>query len=127
MTARSELPSGGTLLVPDVLAQPTEVTVFRGVRTPHVIDAVPTLSATVHHLNAVVTTRHRQAAAVPALPNPGAVADQIRAAVAVCISNGTAAHPDAGLLIGNGFDGPAAARYSVIHPRRTRRCVNQTR
>jgi hypothetical protein len=63
------------------------------------------LSATVHHLNTVLVTRHRQAAAAPALPTPAAVADQIRAAVAVYISNGTAAHPNAGLLIGNGFDG----------------------
>src|SRR2546426_12353783 len=47
-------------------------------------------------------------AGIGAAAAPVAVDNPLGALVAVFVSNGTAAHPDAGLLIGNGYDATVA-------------------
>jgi hypothetical protein len=77
IAANVELPTASVTLASEVVAPRGDVAIPSAMSMSHVIGRVYTFSAT-------------------------DIADQIRAFVAVFISNGTPAHPDAGLLIGNG-------------------------
>ncbi len=104
IAARSEAAHATDLSVGAVFASRIISTPTGTTRTTRDVNASPNPLVAVHpHASAVHIGSDRQAAAVTALPTPQDVGDQLRAFVAVYISNGTAAHPDAGFLIGNGF------------------------